>query len=78
MSKLKMFLMHCLTGADNETADIGRVLWALSFLIGMGIELAAFYTGRAFDLQSYGIGVGALMAGSGGALMLKAKTEPSA
>jgi len=70
------FTRHCLTGADNQTYDIGRVLWALAFLVGLSLVVASFLTGRAFDLQQYGIGVGALLTGGGVSLALKAKTEP--
>jgi hypothetical protein len=73
---LSTFTRNCLTGADNQTYDIGRFLWAIAFVVGIGLVIASFITGRHFDLQQYGIGVGALLAGGGWSLALKAKTEP--
>ena len=70
------FMRQCLTGADNQTYDIGRFLWGIAFFVGIGLVIASFVTGRAFDLQQYGIGVGALLTGGGASLALKAKTEP--
>ncbi len=73
---IKQFIKDCLTGIDGESFDIGRVLWALAFLIGMGLEIYSVIEGKQFDLQAFGIGVGALLLAGGGALNLKSKTEP--
>jgi len=70
-------LRQLLTGADNETHDFMR--W-----IGLGGALAALvlqvyvvvWRGQAFDLQAFGIGMGALCASVGAALGLKKETEP--
>lgn len=70
------FLKHCFTGADNETFDIGRVLWALAFIIGVSLHVYMTLTGKPYDLQSYGLGIGALLVGGGAALKLKDTTEP--
>ncbi len=74
---LKKFLKDSLTTANGVDYDLGRILWALAFLVGIGLEIFAVITHRTFDLQQYGIGVGALLLAGGGALNLKAKTEPS-
>ncbi len=74
---VKQFIKDCLTGIDGESFDIGRVLWALAFLVGMGLEIYAVIEGRSFDLQAFGFGVGALLLAGGGALKLKSNTEPS-
>lgn len=74
---IKKFSKDCVTGIDGQSYDLGRVLWALAFLIGIGLEVFCVIAGRIFDLQQYGIGVGALLLAGGGALNLKAKTEPT-
>ena len=70
------FLKHCLTGADNSTYDIGRVLWALAFIIGMALNVYSIVAGKPFDLQNFGIGVGALLLAGGAAIKVKESTEP--
>ena len=70
------FLKHCFTGADNTTYDIGRVLWALAFLIGMGLNVYSIVAGKSFDLQNFGVGVGALLLAGGAAIKIKESTEP--
>ncbi|QAU22612.1 amino acid ABC transporter substrate-binding protein [Dyella sp. M7H15-1] len=73
---LATFTRHCLTGADNQTYDIGRLLWVLAFMVGMGLAIASFITSRPFDLEHYGLGVGAVLAAGGWSLSMKARTEP--
>lgn len=76
-SLIKKFTKDSLTVANGVDYDLGRVLWALAFLVGVGLEVFCVITRRTFDLQQYGIGVGALLLAGSGALNLKAKTEPS-
>jgi hypothetical protein len=76
MEKLQLFVQHMLTGRDNLTYDLGRVLWALAFVFGVGIATYCAINGKSFDLQNYGIGVGALLLAGGAALKLKENTEP--
>ena len=78
LSVLKKFIKDCLTGIDSESYDIGRVMWAIAFLVGIALEVFSVYAGHSFDLQQYGIGVGALLLAGGGALKLKSNTEPNA
>ncbi len=73
---MKKFLKHCLTGRDNETFDVARVLWAMggmAFIVFTGWTV--FHTG-AFDAQNYGTGFGLAMGGGGASVWAKAKTEP--
>lgn len=58
-------LIELLTGEDNRTLEPAYVWWALSILVGLGLEIYSILTGKPFDLQAYGIGVGALMVGAG-------------
>lgn len=73
---IQRFVKDCLTGIDGESFDIGRVLWALAFMIGMVLEIYSTIEGKQFDLQAFGIGVGALLLAGGGALKIKSSTEP--
>ena len=76
MKKIAEFLQHILTGRDNLTYDLGRVLWALAFVIGVGMAIYATVTGKSFDLVNYGLGVSGLLVAGGAALKLKESTEP--
>lgn len=71
------FIRDCFTVANGIDYDLGRILWALAFLVGVGLEIYCVITHRTFDLQQYGIGVGALLLAGSGGLKLKANTEPS-
>lgn len=73
---MNKFIKDMLTGIDGESYDIGRVLWAIAFLVGIGLTIVAYLQGNKFDLQTYGIGVGALLLSGSGGLKLKSKTEP--
>ena len=64
------------TGKDNATIDLGRVLWAKMCVV-YGISTFVFqWQGHALQFELWAAGAAALLAGGGGALALKAKTEP--
>lgn len=60
-----------LTDNDNETHDLYRYLALGSIVVGLGLNVYAVIKGQPFDMQTFGIGVGALFAGVGVALGLK-------
>ena len=71
------WLLQLVTGKDNKTHDVVRwggllgTLQALAFTAYDVIGHAAH-----FNLQEYGIGLGALLGAVGAALGLKKDTEP--
>ena len=68
-----------LTGADNETHDVGRYIAVGSFLTALALEVfAVVHKGQPFDIQNFGTGIGILMAGVGAMLKFKESTEPPA
>ena len=80
---MKQFMTQLITGKDNFTVDLVRVLALLAVTVGIG--LAAFVViwkalhpdaTVTFDLIAYGTGIGGLFLAVGGALKLKAGTEP--
>ena len=78
MDTIKTFLKHILTGVDNQSYDIGRVLWiigVISFIFFAGVSV--FYSSNhTFDYMAYGTGLGLVLAGGGAGIGAKAKTEP--
>lgn len=71
-----LILKHMLTGIDNTTWDIGRLIGAASAGVGLGLQVLDVVRGRPFDMQAFGLGCGALAVGVGAMLKLKAGTEP--
>jgi protein-S-isoprenylcysteine O-methyltransferase Ste14 len=77
---MKQAIRQMLTGRDNLTVDAFRVLAIVAVIVGLVLECAVVFfklAGQTFSLQEYGIGFGALLLAAGGALKLKADTEPS-
>ena len=58
-------LLELITGEDNVTIEPAYFWWAASLAVGLALEIYSVTTGKTFDLQAYGIGVGALL-GLGG------------
>lgn len=71
------FVKHIFTGVDNQTFDIGRILWAKMCLVYC--VLTGYHTVHSgqIDPQAWAIGASAILAGGGGAIALKSKTEPN-
>jgi hypothetical protein len=71
-------LRQALTGRDNFTVDLYRVLAVVAVAIGIGLEVfvVIWREGKGFDLQAYGVGIGGLLLAGAGALKLKETTEP--
>lgn len=65
-----------LTGADNKTYDIARICFLGACIVFFTGSIWVTYNTKTFDMQSFGIGFGALCTGVGGLLKLKENTEP--
>lgn len=72
----KKLLIQTFSGKDNQTLDVGRILWALSILSFLGMGFYGIYKGQVVDYIAFGTGAAALLAAGGAALGMKAKTEP--
>lgn len=73
---MKHALTQMLSGRDNVTLDFIRVSVMASIAIGLGLQVASFITGKPFDMQAYGVGLGIMFASAGAALKIKESTEP--
>lgn len=73
---MKHVLIQLLSGADNITLEMFRMLACASVLIALGLEVYAVVFVKVFDLQAYGIGLGSVLLASGGALRLKEGPPP--
>lgn len=65
------------TGKDNQTHDIGRLLWAVSVLAFLGMSFFAIWRGQAFDPVAWGTAIALVLAGGGASVAIKSHTEPS-
>jgi hypothetical protein len=74
---IKDLFKSMFTGKDNITYDLGRVLWAVAFVVGIVLSIFGFVYSRQFDLVNYGLGVSGLLVAGGAALKLKETTEPT-
>jgi hypothetical protein len=83
MNTLKQVIHDCLTGKDGTTYDPARVSGYSAAFAGLAVFLAdslyTVYTSHHFDPQSFGIGLGAILAGIGAVgfgVKAKSNTEP--
>lgn len=68
-----------LTGKDNVTYDAGRVigvLGALAYIVFWAVQVAMTRRFGPNEADAYGKGLGMVLLAMGGALAIKANTEP--
>jgi hypothetical protein len=77
MAAVIPFFEQMLTGKDNQTADVARVLGVVVVLTALGLEIySVIVRGAAFDLTAFGVGMGGLLVSVGAFIRLKSNTEP--
>lgn len=76
LNLIKQLIKDCLTGKDGVTYDPARVYLALAVNVFLGATILDAMHSIKFDPQAFGIGFGALLAGGGLGVSLKAGTEP--
>ena len=69
-------LRHMVTGRDNTTWDVARVLLLLGGGVFLVCTLIAVMKTQVFDMEKFGYGFGALLGGGGVGIGAKAHTEP--
>lgn len=73
---MSKFIHDLFTGKDNDTFDIGRVLWFQCVNAYIVISLILVWRGTEVDLIALGGGLAALLGAGGAALGLKSNAEP--
>ena len=76
MSTVKEHTFRVFAGKDNNTLDLGRILWALGTLVYFALSIHSVWHGTTFDPVAWGTGFGAVLAAGGAALWMKKDTEP--
>ena len=74
---LKKFFKDILTGKDNSTYDMGRVLWVQGAISYCAIAFVAVYRDQHWDPIAFGTGFAAILAAGGAAMKFKETTEPN-
>jgi hypothetical protein len=74
-AKNAMYAMF--TGKDNETLDLGRILWAMSVVAFLVICIYSLYKEMQVEYLALGTGLAAVLAAGGAAIGLKSNTEPT-
>jgi hypothetical protein len=72
--KIETFFKNLFTEPDNETWCIIKVLTGLGALTFLGASVYHVVINHTFDAQSFGTGLGSLLAGSGGSMLMKKDT----
>lgn len=71
------WLRTAITGKDNTSTDIGRVLFGASVVVVLGLEIfVVAVRGTAFDVVSFAGAVSALLVSGGAGIAIKGHTEP--
>lgn len=70
------FLKDCLTGLDNETYDVARILWACGVIVYLGLAISDVCVTHRFPYAEFGTGFGIVLGSGGFAVWLKRDTEP--
>lgn len=77
MDKIKTFLRNCLTGIDNNTFDIARVLWVLTCVAFLVLEFVhVIINKQPFSGVDFGGGAAGVLGGGGLGVAVKKDTEP--
>ncbi len=71
MTSLKDMLRNTFTGKDNQTLDLGRILWAKGVFVYFALTIYDLYNNG-----NWATGLGIVLAAGGAALAMKANTEP--
>jgi hypothetical protein len=73
---MNKIISDCFTGKDNQTYDIGRILWGLSVIVFLALSSFSCIKSSTWNPVDFGIGLGSVLAAGGVALGLKKSTEP--
>lgn len=73
---IQQVVKDCLTGKDGITYDPARIYLAMAVNVFLAATIMDAMHNIKFDPQAFGIGFGALLAGGGLGVSLKAGTEP--
>lgn len=71
------WLKHIITGADNQTVDVARVLWIVGVLAFLGFAGYEVFKSGHFDMTNFALSYSGLLTAGAAGVKIKASTEPS-
>lgn len=69
-------LKDCTTDEYGKSYDTVNTAATVAFIVGIALEVASFVTGKPFDLSTYALGAGGLLAATCGAQRYKPPAIP--
>lgn len=73
---IRQHLLNLFSGRDNQTLDLGRILWAKGSVVFSGLAAYHVVHTGSFDYIAFGTGFAAVLAAGGAAIWAKKDTEP--
>lgn len=73
---MKKLFNDIFTGIDNQTYDLGRILWAASVVVFLLMSIGHMILSHIFSYVECAGGISAILASGAGSLAIKSKTEP--
>lgn len=70
------WLKQLVTGIDNNTVDVARVLWIIGTLSFLGLSAYDIYKSSHFDMANFALAYTGLLTGGAVGVRIKAITEP--
>ena len=67
---------HIITGIDNYTVDVARVLWIIGVLSFLGFAGFEVYKSGHFDMAGFSLAYGGLLAAGAAGVKIKESAEP--
>lgn len=75
---MRRLIRHLISGADNDTVDVARVLWIVGVVAFLGLCGYQVYKSGTFDMANFAVAYSGLLASGAASVKIKASTEPAA
>lgn len=73
---VSVIFKHCFTEMDNETYDLGRIMWGMGGVVFFGLSIFAVVAQhQAFSPMDWGAGLGGVIAGGGAGIAIKSREK---
>lgn len=72
------YLKHMITGVDNQTVDVARVLWIVGVVTFLGFTGYEIYKSGHFNMTDFSLAYSGLLAGGAAGVKIKESAEPPA
>lgn len=70
------FIRHIITGIDNHTVDVARVLWIFGIFSFLGFAGYEVFKSQHFDMLNFATAYGVMLAAGAAGVKIKETCEP--